>query len=116
MKGFYEMKDAIKPILKTVFKLIVFKALFFIFVGFGELLKSWTFRYEWKYYGTRTVADSIFLSDAFVWGYVFLISAFVAYKFKFIRFEKGNKLQNILSTIFIILFICWMYITFFMRG
>ena len=107
------MKDAIKLIFKTIFKLIVFKALFFIFVSFGELLKSWTFRYEWKYYGTRTVADSIFLSDAFVWIYVFVVSAFVAYKFKFIKFEKGNRLQNILSTIFIALFICWVYITFF---
>ena len=101
------MKDAIKLIFKTILKFIVFAILLFIIVGIGYMVAE-AIMYTWVKYMESFTAD-IFLYPISIITVIFLLSGYVAHKFKFVIFQKGAILQNILSVIFILSSLFWIW-------
>ena len=103
------MKDAIKLILKTILKFIIFAILLFIIVGIGYMVAEAIMCAWAEYLENYTTDIFIFLYPATILTVILLLSGYVAYKFRFVIFKKGAILQNILSVIFILLSLIWIW-------
>lgn len=96
------MKSAIKLILKSILKFIVFVFLLFIIVGIAYIVEKAIWHASIAYLKYE-ISRYIFISNIIIYLITILLSGYVAYKFKFIIFKKGIVLQNILSVVFILL-------------
>ncbi len=103
------MKDAIKLILKTILRFIVFAIILFIIVGIGYMVAEAIMCAWMKYIENYTTDIFILLYPLSIITVIFLLSGYVAYKFKFVTFKKGAIRQNILSVIFILLSLFWIW-------
>ncbi len=117
MKGVCEMKDAIKLILKTILKFIVFVFLLFIIVGIAYIVEKAIWHANITYLRYESISNTINFLDEIIIGLItILLSGYVAYKFKFIIFKKGAALQNVLSGIFILFSVPCAWIMDFIWG